>query len=257
MIPRYDTKIFTEVWARVDAFLADYASVGIPTTISTENATTLYFLLYARYGNSPIANFDETQFKYKVFSIIFEHGPEWEKKLSIQQTLRGMQLSDIVNDGSWTETFDSSGNDSRNTSGSTTNTGNVSVATNNSTENIKNNALNPGTTPAVDAYSPLTYINSQEAQKNDLLGNQTTTNDLLSNVSQSGNSSFTTGGNKSHTMSGGKLKGYERLLSLLDSKFTDTFLRKFKICFKQFVMPFTSWIYVTDNNSSEGDDDGE
>lgn len=75
MIPQYDTKLFTEVWDNVSDFVYDYKNVGIPTTISDANATTLFFLLYARYGNSPIANYDIEQWKYKIFSVIFQFGP--------------------------------------------------------------------------------------------------------------------------------------------------------------------------------------
>lgn len=75
MIPQYDTKLFTEIWDNVSDFVYDYNHVGIPTTISDTNATTLFFLLYARYGNSPIANYDEEQWKYKIFSVIFQYGP--------------------------------------------------------------------------------------------------------------------------------------------------------------------------------------
>ena len=75
MFPQYDTKLMTEVWSSASDFLTDYQAAGIPTTISTANATTLYYLLYARYGNTPIANYDENQWKYKMFSIIFQYGP--------------------------------------------------------------------------------------------------------------------------------------------------------------------------------------
>ena len=75
MIPQYDTKLFTDIWDEASEFITDYTTVGIPATISQANATTLYYLLYARYGNTPIANYDENQFKYKVFSIIFQYGP--------------------------------------------------------------------------------------------------------------------------------------------------------------------------------------
>ena len=50
-LPQYSTKLFTEIWETAAEFLADYQSAGIPTTISTANATTLYYLLYAKYGN--------------------------------------------------------------------------------------------------------------------------------------------------------------------------------------------------------------
>ena len=43
MIPQYDTKLMTEVWSQASEFLNDYQNIGIPTTISNQNATTLYY----------------------------------------------------------------------------------------------------------------------------------------------------------------------------------------------------------------------
>ena len=126
-LPEYDTKLFTEIWEDKDEFLADYNSAGIPTTISTSNATTLYYLLYAKYGNNPIANRDITQFKYKVLSIIFEYGPTWEKRMSIQQSLRNLTEDDIIKGA----------------------------------RAIYNSALNPGTAPSTASLEELTYINQQ------------------------------------------------------------------------------------------------
>lgn len=91
----YRTRKFTDIFEDVSAFISEYSASGIPTTISTESATTLYYLLYARYGNSHIANNDETQFRYKLWSIIYQYGPTWEKKLEIQKTIRGMSESDL------------------------------------------------------------------------------------------------------------------------------------------------------------------
>ena len=124
MIPQYDTKLMTEIWEDAAGFLADYKSVGIPTTISDASATTLYYLLYAKYGNSPIANFDITQFKYKMFSIIFQYGPTWEKKLELQAKVRGLTETEIMTGA----------------------------------KAIYNSALNPSTAPSSEE---LPYINAQ------------------------------------------------------------------------------------------------
>ena len=274
MIPQYDTKIFTDIWNRVTEFLYDYQHVGIPTTISTTNATTLYYLLYARYANNPIANYDEEQFKYKVFSIIFQYGPTWEKRLSIQQTLRGLQLSDLIDDGSFSELFGHQGansntktdssNSTRTIDNDTTSTGTVTVDTDNDTTDVKNHAMNPSTAPAVDAYTPLGYINDQLANKNVLDGTQETTNDLAGTSDTTdqiyANGTSTVSGNDSatnqtnRTLTTGKLKAYERLLSLLDSDVTGEFISKFKVCFKQFVLPERTWIYVSEADEEEDDE---
>ena len=310
MFPQYDTKLMTEVWSQASEFLTDYQNAGIPTTISNQNATTLYYLLYARYGNTPIANYDENQWKYKMFSIIFQYGPTWEKRLSIQDTLRGLQISDLVDNGSFHELFSHSASETSSKTGSDnntrtlntteTNTGTASVAntgtdttastgtqsvshtgtvgTTGETEDIKNHAYNPSTSPAQNAYSPLSYINEQHATKNDAnstvtnnltdattndLQNQTThnttsttTNDLsradtgtitdARSVSDTAEANNTSQNETTTVMTAGKLKAYEKLLELLETDVTGEFINKFKVCFKQFVMPERRMIYVTD-----------
>ena len=122
MLPQYDTKLMTDVWSKATDFVTDYQNIGIPTTISVQNATTLYYLLYARYGNTPIANYDEEQWKYKIFSVVFQYGPTWEKRLDIQNTLRGLQISDLVDNGSFHELFSHSGSETSSKTGSDNNT---------------------------------------------------------------------------------------------------------------------------------------
>lgn len=132
MIMKYNTKTFCDVWDNVTKFLNDYANIGIPNLITTANATTLYYLLYAKFGNSPISNMDENQFKYKLFSIIWQYGPTWEKRLSIQTTIRGLTEADIE-------------------------AGNVSVY---------NKAYNPSQDPSTMTDNILPYINEQNVNKN-------------------------------------------------------------------------------------------
>ena len=270
----------------------------------------MYYLLYARYGNTPIANYDQTQWKYKMFSIIFQYGPTWEKRLGIQTTLRGLQVSDLVDNGSFLELFSHSASETSSKTGSDnntrtlntteTNTGTASVAntgtdttastgtqsvshtgtvgTTGETEDIKNHAYNPSTSPAQNAYSPLSYINEQHATKNDAnstvtnnltdattndLQNQTThnttsttTNDLsradtgtitdARSVSDTAEANNTSQNETTTVMTAGKLKAYEKLLELLETDVTGEFINKFKVCFKQFVMPERRMIYVTD-----------
>ena len=183
--PRFDTKLFSEIWEDKDAFLTDYNGVGIPTTISSTNATTLYYLLYARYGNNPIANMDEEQFKYKVMSIIFQYGPTWEKRLSIQQSLRGLTDADLLQ----------------------------------GSKAIYNHAYNPSQAPSTTALTELEYINDQN----------------------------TTNYKKS------KMEAYAQLWDLLAIDVTGEFLNKFQKCFKQFVQPERTFIYVTEVEDEEDD----
>lgn len=95
----YRNKKFTDIWPSVEGFLKDYEDNGIQKTISETSATTLFYLLYARYGNSTIASNDINQFKYKVFTNIFMYGPTWEKRLQIQEDIRNLDLNEIMKGG--------------------------------------------------------------------------------------------------------------------------------------------------------------
>ena len=312
MLPQYDTKLMTDVWSKATDFVTDYQNIGIPTTISVQNATTLYYLLYARYGNTPIANYDEEQWKYKIFSIVFQYGPTWEKRLDIQTTLRGLQISDLVDNGSFHELFSHNASETSSKTGSDNNTRTLNTTEKNTgtsavantgtdttastgtqsvthtgtvgtigeTEDIKNHAYNPSTAPAQNAYSPLSYINEQNATKNNVDNTvtnnltDTTTNDLQNQTNHNTTSTTTNDLSRADTgtitdaraitdsaeaenksqnetttvMTAGKLKAYEKLLELLETDVTGNFISKFKTCFKQFVMPERTWLYVTEED---------
>lgn len=95
----YRTRKFTDIFSSVDEFLAEYKSNETYNmqNISDTAAVALYYLLYAKYGNSAIANSDENQFKYKLWSIIFMYGPTWEKRLDIQKKLRQLTDDELFN----------------------------------------------------------------------------------------------------------------------------------------------------------------
>lgn len=127
----FRTRTFTEIWNNEQSFEEDYNSNGIPVSISNASIKTLFYLLYARYGNSNVASSDETQFKYKVFSTIFMYGPAWEKRLDIQKKLLSLSEDEIMK-------------------GSTA---------------IYNTALNPSTAPTTGTLEELPYISQQNATK--------------------------------------------------------------------------------------------
>lgn len=134
-IVKYSTKTFADVWPALDGFMGDYkgspfGSLG-PMTLSDDNAKTLYYLLYARYGNSPIANLDENQFKFKVWSTIFQYGPVWQKKLALQSSLLEL-TDDELRAGSIM---------------------------------IYNHAFNPGTEPGTATTDELNYVNDQNTSR--------------------------------------------------------------------------------------------
>ena len=94
-LPEYNTVLFCLVWPDADSFVTDHQNCEIKANVSDEVARIIYYLLYARYGNSPIALFDINQFKYAVFSTVFQYAPTWQKKLEIQEKLRGLTEEEL------------------------------------------------------------------------------------------------------------------------------------------------------------------
>lgn len=108
----YNSPQFIDVWDDSDDFLDDYKAsvfwdrteetvngqtvVHLNNTITDDNVELLFGLLYAKYGNNPISGSSLYQFKTKLFSIIFKHGPEWQTKLNIQKEIRNLKKEDIM-----------------------------------------------------------------------------------------------------------------------------------------------------------------
>lgn len=120
-------RTLAEIYPTLDDFLNDYSNNGIPTTISEDSAKTLYYLLQARYGNWQIASDSSDIFSMKLFAIIFQYAPTWEKRLDLQSKIRNLTEDEIR-------------------------TG---------TKAIYNQAMNPGTEPSTGSLEELTSINSQ------------------------------------------------------------------------------------------------
>lgn len=134
MRPQYTTVLFTQIWDSAEDFKSDFQDSPFDGCIKDgtgtgdpDNVSLLYYLLYAKYGNNPIANNDITQFKFKLYSVIFQYGPTWEKKLDIQSKLRALSEADIMAGA----------------------------------KAIYNSAMNPSTAPSTGSLDELTYINSQ------------------------------------------------------------------------------------------------
>lgn len=125
----YRTNTFQEIWDSADKFIGEYKNNGIPSTITETSCRTLYYLLYAKYGNSAIASSDENRFKYGVWSTIFKYGPSWEKRLDIQEKLRNLSEDELLK----------------------------------GSKAIYNHAFNPGTAPATGTLEELPAINEQNS----------------------------------------------------------------------------------------------
>ena len=127
----FDNVKFSDIYPDLSTFEDDYNNLGLPKIFqSAQTIKTLYYLLLGRYANSTLANYDNNQFRIRLFSIIWQHGGTWEKRVDIQAKLRELSLddgSDIFKGG----------------------------------KAIYNSASNPSTPPSTGSETELDYINSQ------------------------------------------------------------------------------------------------
>ena len=127
----YRTRTFSDIFENAENFKNAYDETVFAAATEQLDLYLIFYLLYARYGNSSIANSDENQFRYKLFSYIFQYAPTWQKELSIQKDIRAKSLQDFQ-------------------LGST---------------NIVNNANNPSGTPTTQNLEELLYVNAQNVSK--------------------------------------------------------------------------------------------
>ena len=69
LLPQYDTKLFTDIYETADAFAADYTEINLGGLNDSALVTKLFYLLYGKFGNTPIANLDENH-TYHIVSRI-------------------------------------------------------------------------------------------------------------------------------------------------------------------------------------------
>jgi len=97
-LPHDTTKTFTEIFESKETFLSEWKESGLyeEGLVKDSSITKTFFHLYAKFGNSAIANWDIEQFKYKVWSTIFKYAPSWEKRLEIQAKFRGLSEEELM-----------------------------------------------------------------------------------------------------------------------------------------------------------------
>ena len=135
--PEYSTKTFAQVYPSFEKFKEDYDALitlvsGGVQPLTNANTQATFYLLFARYGNNPIVNFDITQFKMKLMSVIATYGPVWEKKKAIQKSLRDLSEAELLQGA----------------------------------KQIYNHAFNPSTEPSTQDLEELTHINDQNVSNN-------------------------------------------------------------------------------------------
>ena len=129
---KWNEKKFYNIYPDVDTFVKDMGKYGIPKNLLDEDYQLLYYLLFAKYGDFPLCGYsDETRWRMRLQSIIYQYGGEWKKKLEIQENVRALTVEELQK-------------------GSTS---------------IYNHAYNPSSGPSTDTLEEVSYINDQNTSK--------------------------------------------------------------------------------------------
>lgn len=129
----YRTRTFADIFPDVDTFTEGFSEspfnendIGVIANLSTL-LPKIYYMLYAHYGNSHIAYSDENQFKYYLWTLLYQYGPAVAKERYIQEQLIMMSDDELVVGG----------------------------------KAIYNHSYNPSTEPSTNTLEELTTINDQ------------------------------------------------------------------------------------------------
>lgn len=101
----YRYRTYSEIFETVNDFIEQYNISTFPKILDVAGSeigadiTTIYYMLFARYANSPIASASEEQFVSRLFLTIFQYAPTWKKRLELQDKLRNLTEDEILKGG--------------------------------------------------------------------------------------------------------------------------------------------------------------
>lgn len=128
----YRTRTFCDIFPDFETFQNEYNQTALKVRFTPESQKGLtlaqfYYMMYAHYGNSHIAYSDEKQFKYYMYSIMYQYGPAAIRKREVQDAVVSLSEGEITAGG----------------------------------KAIYNHSYNPSTMPTTSTLEELTTINDQ------------------------------------------------------------------------------------------------
>jgi hypothetical protein len=91
----YLNMTFDDIYPSIDEFKTDARGLAaklIPADFTDDSLEVLYYLLLSRYANNSIASSDVNRFKLQLFSLVFQFGGTWQKKVELQSSIRKLTL---------------------------------------------------------------------------------------------------------------------------------------------------------------------
>lgn len=91
----YLNMTLADIYPSFDEFEDDatgMCSKLVPLDFTEDSLEVLYYLLLSRYANNSIASSDVNRFKLQLFSLIYQFGGTWQKKVELQSAIRKLTL---------------------------------------------------------------------------------------------------------------------------------------------------------------------
>ena len=127
------TRKFYEIFPDVDTFLTEWNNTYYKTDLDSDSilpekaVKLVYYTLCSKYYQSTTASVSEDLFKDRLFTLVYQHSPEYWKRIQIKNELLKLDLNE----------------------------------TEISSKTINNLALNPNTEPTTSSDEEINYINQQ------------------------------------------------------------------------------------------------
>lgn len=95
----YYSVTFGDLFPSPEDFIKDYEDSLLSkgkNTVSDDALTQLYYILWARYGNSHFNSLNNENIKGSIFSLIYMYGPTWERRIELQEKIRKLTDEEII-----------------------------------------------------------------------------------------------------------------------------------------------------------------
>lgn len=96
MLRATNSKTFSDVYNDADTFYKESNEYGFTQTISEDSTKKVFYLLTAQYGDTALLGYtNETRWKMKLFSLLYQYGLIWEKRMAIADQLAKLSLDEV------------------------------------------------------------------------------------------------------------------------------------------------------------------
>lgn len=91
MLRETNEKTFSEIYNDADTFYKESNAYGFTQEIDEDSTKKVFYLLTARYGDCVTTGYtNEARWKMKLFSILWEYGPQWVRIMSVRTSLNAL-----------------------------------------------------------------------------------------------------------------------------------------------------------------------